>query len=204
MNSSDGVTEPLKKAPSGLSGLPYQEPQPRDTKSTAPVSDTRRWYVETLFAYVNQLMERTQVRCNYLILANSVAMVSFFTILNALLSNRSEGSHPFLSTAHALAAALGPSALFLASLVSAVTAFLPRIYEYDIELNQEFIASMPVEEYRRFVDEKHEEGAVTDFIEEIHVLSRILNDRTRRVDMAARLFIFGVGAMLIVAGLAAI
>lgn len=163
-----------------------------------------RWYVESLFAYTNQLMERTQVRCNYLILATSVAMVSFFTILTALASNRAKGDHYLLTIPDVLVVALVPSAVFLASLVASVTAFLPRIYDYRIEINHEFIASMSVERYRRLVLQKSDGEAVNDFIEEIHVLSRILNDRTRRVDRAARLFIVAVILMLVVVGVAAI
>lgn len=163
-----------------------------------------RWYVESLFAYTNQLMERTQVRCNYLILASSVAMVSFFTVLNALVSNREKGDHYLFSIPDVLLVALVPSAVFLASLVVSVTAFLPRIYDSDIEINQGFIASMSVDRYRSLVLRKPDREAVGDFIEEIHVLSRILNDRTRRVDIAARLFIVAVVLMLVAVGVAAL
>lgn len=162
-----------------------------------------RWYVESLFAYTNQLMERMQVRCNYLILASSVAMVSFFAILNALLTNRGKAEQHLLSTSDVLLIALVPSATFLASLVVAVIAFMPRIYDYRIEINQDFIASMSVGRYKSLVFQKTDTEGMNDFIEEIHVLSRILNDRTRRVDKAARLFILAVLLMLVVIGVAA-
>ncbi len=155
------------------------------------------WYIETLFSYTNELMERTQLRCNYLILANSVAAVAFFTLVNALLADRGKTGH-FLSRAHVLLLALLPSALFLCSLVAAVIAFLPRIYEHEIELNHEFIAKLSLKQYQRLISEKTDYAKLNDFIEEIHVLSRILNDRTRRVDMSARLFIIAVVTMPIV------
>jgi hypothetical protein len=165
---------------------------------SAEATDQRTfWYVETLFFYTNQLMERTQLRCNYLILANSVVAVAFFTIVNALLANRGKAEH-LLSHSHALLLVLLPSAMFLCSLVAAVTAFLPRIYESEIELNHEFIARMPLDDYRLLISEKTDYSKLRDFIDEIHVLSRILNDRTRRVDTSARLFIAAVVAMPIV------
>jgi hypothetical protein len=54
------------------------------------------------------------------------------------------------------------------------------------------------------VFQKAEPAALTDFVDEIHVLSRILKDRTRRVDRAAWLFIVAVVTMLPVIGLAAL
>lgn len=161
--------------------------------------DRRFWYVENLFFYTNELMERTQTRCNYLIFANSVAAVAFSTITNALLSNRGSGHH-VLSRSTAILVALLPSAIFLVSLVLAVTAFLPRIYDYKIEINQSFIAKMPLKSYRQLVANKSEDSRLTDFVDEIHVLSRILDDRTKRVDMAARLFIGAVVTMLVAIG----
>jgi Family of unknown function (DUF5706) len=172
--------------------------------SAQGVSGSSRWHIESQFAYTNQLMERMQVRCNYLILANSVALVSFFTILSALVSNRDPKHTYLLPTSTVLVVALLPSAVFLLSLVVAVMAFLPRIYDNRIEINQDFIASLSVEEYRRLVFQKAEPAALTDFVDEIHVLSRILKDRTRRVDRAARLFIVAVVTMLPVIGLAAL
>jgi hypothetical protein len=162
------------------------------------VSEPRTlWYVETLFSYINQLMERMQTRCNYLILANSVAVVAFLTMIGALLADRGRDAH-LLGRSHSLLIALLPSALFLGSIVVAVTAFLPRVYANDIELNHEFIATLSREGYRRLVEQKVDRLKLTDFVDEIHVLARILNDRSRRVDLSARLFIAGVTSMTIV------
>lgn len=175
----------------------------QDRPSEQPTAEQTRWYVESLFGYTNQLMERMQVRCNYLILANSVAVVTFFTIMNALLTNRGDADY-LVSPREALLFALLPAALFLTSLITAVTAFLPRIYEHQIELNHRFIASIPADAYGELVSSKPDCAKLNDFIEEIHVLSRILNDRTKRVDLTARLFICATVAMIIVIGVTVI
>jgi hypothetical protein len=173
-------------------------PLPERKSAASTVSpDRTRWYVQSVFAYTNQLMERMQVRCNYLILANSVALVAFSSILNSLLANRGKTGH-LLSRFDALLLALLPSAMFLFSLVVAVVAFLPRIYDYEIQLNHEFIGRLSPQRYRQFVDEKDGDSQLADFVDEINVLSRILNDRSRRVDTAARLFITAIVLMLIV------
>lgn len=172
---------------------PKEPHQPAEEVS----SERTLWYVQTLFAYTNQLMERTQLRCNYLILANSVAVITFLTITNALLSNRGKTEH-LISKSDILLVALLPAAIFMCSLVTSVRAFLPRIYDAKIELNHGFIATMDISEYRRFLLDKPDEGKLGDVVDEIHVLCRILNDRTRLVDSAARLFILAVVAMLAV------
>ena len=178
-----------------------------EVDSTAPLlqvtPERALWYVETLFAYTNDLMERTQTRCNYLIFSNSVASVAFFTLLNALVTHRSKGHH-LVSDSTAVTLALIPAAILLMSLVTAVSAFLPRIYDYKIELNHDFIATMTADQYRAFLGAKSDDSKLTDFIEEIHVLSRILTDRSRRVDIAARLFISGVGLIPIVTACAVV
>jgi hypothetical protein len=152
------------------------------------------WYVERLFNYTNQLIERTQTRCNYLIFANSVAAVAFFTTTNAILSNRIQRDF-LVSKSTALLLTLIPTSLFVCSLVVAVTAFLPKIYQYDIELNQDFITRMPSNKYREFVIRKTDESKVGDFIDEIHVLSRILNDKTRLVTVSARIFLLAIATI---------
>lgn len=167
------------------------------TPAAGSTTERTLWYVDALFTYTNQLMERAQTWCNYLILANSVAGVAFYTIMNALLSNRGHGPH-FLAAATVLRFALAPSALFLSSIVAAVSAFTPRIYDHKIELNHDFIARMSPEAYQEFVRTKPDEGKLGDFMDEIHVLSRILNDRTRRVAVAARLFVLAATSALIV------
>lgn len=174
---------------------PKEPHQPAEDVS----SERTLWYVQTLFAYTNQLMERAQTRCNYLILANSVAVITFLTITNALLSNRGKVEH-LMSKSDILLLALLPASIFMCSLVTSVRAFLPRIYDDKIELNHEFIATIDMSGYRRFVLDKPDEGKLGDVVDEIHVLSRILNDRTRLIDSAARLFIFAVLAMLAVIG----
>jgi len=152
-------------------------------------SDERTlWYVETLFAYINQLMERTQTRCNYMIFSDSVASVALFTVISAVLSSRGPKAH-LVSRSTVIALALLPAALLLASLAVAVSAFLPRIYDPDIELNHEFIARMTAADYHGFIHAKSAASKLDDYIAEIHVLSRILNDRTARVNLSARLFI---------------
>ena len=149
------------------------------------------WYVEKLFVYTNQLLDRTQARCNYLIFANSVAAVAFFTTVNALISNRGLIDR-FLSKNTVVLLPLLPTSIFLCSLVAAVMAFLPKIYRYEIELNQSFIARMSASEYRTFVDNKPDTSKLDDFIDEIHVLSMILNDKNTLVNASARIFLIAI------------
>src|SRR4051812_5759033 len=102
--------------PSPMGRPPAEKETAASPEATVRVTTPERslWYVETLFAYTNQLMERTQARCNYLIFSNSVASVAFFTLLNALLSNRGRG-HYLLTQSNAIALALLPAALLLGS-----------------------------------------------------------------------------------------
>lgn len=188
---SEQVNEPTVIDTAKSSELPATNGAAAVTVTSNITSERTLWYVEKLFTYTNQLIERTQIRCNYLILANSVAAVAFFTTMNTLLSNRTQTAH-LLSNPTTLLLIMVPTSIFLCSLVTAVLAFLPKIYEYEIELNQEFIARMPVKMYKEFVLAKTDESKLGDFVEEVHVLSRILNDKNRLVNAAARIFLLAV------------
>ena len=147
------------------------------------------WYVNKLFDYTNQLIERTQVRCNYLILSNSVAAVAFLTTMSSIMIVRGNEAAYVLTKQYVQILSLVPLAVFLASLTASVLAFLPKIYKFDIEINQDFIAKKSEIDYREFVLNKSDKSMLRDFIDEIHVLSLILNDRTRLVNLSARLLI---------------
>jgi hypothetical protein len=195
-------------APEGPEEAPVEGGPPALTAAnpdlgTAVTAEKTLWYVTLLFLYTNELMERVQLRCNYLILADSVAGAALFTVMTTLLSDRSKGAH-LLSRSHVLLLALAPAVLFLCSLVAAVMALIPRIYDYDIELNSDFIARMPRDAYFTFVSMKPDRTKLRDFVYEINVLSRILQHRTRRVDISARLFIAGATSMPVVIALALI
>ena len=117
--------------------------------------------------------------------------------MNTLLSNRASEGY-LLTKPNALVLIIVPTSVFLFSLVATVMASLPKIYDDKIELNQLFIASMSVKKYREFVSQKTDEGKLGDFIDEIHVLSRILNDKNKLVNRAACLFLLAVITMLFV------
>lgn len=168
-----------------------KEPDGTPIQVSVVTPERTLWYVERLFAYTNQLLERTQARCNYLIFANSVAAAAAFTIMNLLLANRGQFDY-LVSKQNALLLMMLPTSAFLSSLVLAVLAFLPKIYDYEIELNQVFITRMSPDKYREFIDAKTDESKLADFIDEIHVLSRIINSNNKLVKASARLFLISI------------
>ena len=167
------------------------------------------WYVENLFDYTNRLLERMEQRANFLLISNSVVGASYFSILsffvdedNRMLSyiNAPAVSDSMWSSLDVvvLFMLLVPALALSASILFSVHTILPVILRADIKLNHGYIAGMTSGQYRDFLAHRQEKGLRVDFIDEVHILSRILDIKSRRVSRAARAFVVAMATMPLV------
>jgi Family of unknown function (DUF5706) len=168
------------------------------------------WYIKQLFEYTNKLIDRTEARANYLLVSNSVlaavyvSLVSFMSNENNKIINIiSRGplyricgvfSPPF-STIYTVIVFL-PAVAFIVSVWRSVTTILPIILRHEIKLNQSYISKFTPQDYVDFIAARHDNELRSDFVEEIHILSTILQIKTRRVNQAAWIFAFGLTILI--------
>jgi hypothetical protein len=84
-----------------------------------------------------------------------------------------------------------PTLAFLASVISAVSSSLPKVMDAEIPINQGTIAKQTQEFFIGFVRNRPKEAMIHDFLMETHVLTRILDFKSVRVAVSAKLFIIG-------------
>jgi hypothetical protein len=166
------------------------------------------WYIKTLFEYTNSLMERTEKRATYLFVGNSVIATAYFSVVKFL----SEQRRPFGETmSHVLInfnipklehvfwlifsiIIILPTFLIALSVLMATRATLPVILRFDIKLNQSFVAKFTPAGYRDFLDNRSAPDLRDDFIDEIHVLSMILDIKNARLAIAMKVFMFAMAS----------
>jgi hypothetical protein len=147
-------------------------------------------YIGKYFEYVNSLIQRTETRANYLLFSNSVIVVAHLSAVDHLCfkMQRLNGEQPEKVL---LAISFVPIVVFLVSVVFSVWSILPKIINFDIAINQKFIAKMSMENYKNFVKGRHPVARFDDFLEECYVLSLILEAKSSLVNKSARMFVFG-------------
>ena len=148
-------------------------------------------YVETYFDYTNQLLERAETRANYLLVSDSIFVTAVVAVCSVLTLPDKKGL-PGVGLVLGLAAA--PLALFACSVMFAVLAFLPKVFDYTIPINNETVAKLQPEEFRRFVLQRSAHEMLSDYVDETHVLCQILAYRVSYVTRSARLLFAGVVA----------
>lgn len=145
-------------------------------------------YIQKLFDYTNELFRRTENRANYLFVGNSIVAAAFFSIVGLLLDhspNASLAQNDWLTSASIIA----PAIVIGVSVLSATWAILPIILDAEIKLNQSFIAAMSNNAYHSFLLGRDADELELDFVDEIHILSRILEVKNHRLKVAMMLFI---------------
>jgi len=171
----------------------------RKTKVKSALNLKQEKYVENLFTYTNELFRRTESRANYLFVGNSIIAAAFFSIVRLMVSQSSVEA-PLQNDLIASCSVIIPAIFIGASVLITIRAILPIILDAEIQLNQSFIAKMSNKEYRSFVLNRNSEKLSFDFIDEIHILSQILDIKNSRLRFAMNFFI--VCFLMIFTGLA--
>jgi hypothetical protein len=148
------------------------------------------WYIERYFIYTNELLERTERRANNLMVANSALIVAYFSILQIISNDVLNSKVVELHFREAILSQI-PTLAFLASVISAVSSSLPKVMDAEIPINQGTIAKQTQEFFIGFVRNRPKEAMIHDFLMETHVLTRILDFKSVRVAVSAKLFIIG-------------
>lgn len=158
------------------------------------------WYFQELFAYTNRLLERIEQRANFLLVSNSLVGAAYFSILSFFADERHVIARRIGNSSRTIPATIElstltiillliPALAILASIIFSLLTVLPVVLRSDIKLNHDFIAGMEPDEYYDFVSDRRPTAMRRDFILEIHILSRIINIKSRRVGRSARSFL---------------
>lgn len=156
--------------------------------SDKPLTPEKLDYVRELFHYTNELFRRTENRANYLFVGNSIVAAAYFSIVGLIIDNTT-GSQSNTVNFLTSASITIPAILIGISVLIATRAILPIILDAEIKLNQSFIASMSAIEYHEFLSKRDHTDMQKDFVDEIHILSKILEVKNSRLNLAMRAFL---------------
>jgi hypothetical protein len=83
-------------------------------------------------------------------------------------------------------------AIYFGSVSLAILAFLPKVFDYSVPINNESVAKLSQSEFRAFINGRNQDDMINDYADETLVLCRILAYRVNRVTWSARLLLAGI------------